>query len=155
MSEPITPVEIAASFLEKWAMMQAGQMPSGPVFDRVQTQAILLSIRVNPYSMVSFFSQVGWIIKNNLDIAHGENSKQTVEALLEWGAVSYGFLMPLFSGMMEANAEMLDKHYPELLYGTDSPDNVPLPEGDPSDIYKGLDMDLGFVTPPTPDEPSE
>lgn len=139
MSKELTPVEVAASFLEKWAFVQHGQNPPGPVFDKTMVQPILLSIRQNPMAMVSFFIQVGQVIKNNLDIAHGVNSKETTDALMEWSSVAYGFIIPVLSGMMEANAELMDKHYPELLYGSDDPDAVPIPEGEASEVFKNLE----------------
>ena len=155
MPVELTPIEVASSFLEKWNIAQQGGVPPGPVFDRGMVQPILLSIRQHPMAMVSFFIQVGQAIKTSLDVAHGVNSKESVEALLEWNSVAYGFIIPVLSGMMESNAQLLDKHYPELLYGTD--DVVPVPEGEASEVFKnleGFNMD-SWITPSLEDPEQE
>ena len=143
-----TPWDVANSFLTRFEEYRNGTLVD-PVLTPEMSQGIMNSIRKDPIGMVNFFVQTNYLIKHGLDDKFGKNSEVAILGVLEWSNLTYGMFIPSLSLMMNANQELLAAQHPELI-----PDEYPMgvPEGDPSEISKNLDFDLGWITPPDPSD---
>lgn len=131
----ITPVDIAEMFLERYKEFQTG-IVTKPVFDTPTSNAMINSIRNSPMDMITFYIQASFLIHNKLEEEHGEGSIEITNGLSQFHSVMFGWFVPMLSSVINANDTLVERFAPELIT---SSNRLPIPEGDPSDIFKNIE----------------
>ena len=93
---PVTPEELADTFLEKYKLYEIGQLPQGgEIFSDRQISAIVNTIQADYDGMLSFFAAVQTIIVAKILDERGEdNHKEVAMCLIQYNNCITGFWIP-------------------------------------------------------------
>ena len=139
----LTPDVVADTFIEAFDLFNKEGQLDAPVFSDEMTGNLLIGIRQDPKSMVAFFIQTSWFIKNKMDEREGENSQMSINALTQYQSVMFSWLIRPMSACMRDNLEMS-----MALNGLGGlgglqliPDDsvVGIPDESPKDLFAGVE----------------